>query len=493
MLLTLPTQQFKLILPVRHAKGFDYPSLNYLTMYERWEPGLYLWGGTPRMRLAEKKYLPQEPRESNEAYQVRLERTYLFNGYKRAVKHLASQPFTKPVSVSGLPPELQYIEDDADSQGNSLTDVAYQLLEIGLQRGLYHVLVDYPLVDGELTVADARRMNIRPYFNVVDPIHLLGWKHHRHGGVNILDEIRMREIEVEETGDGFEETFVTRIRIYRPNEVENHVRYGSSPGEDFKEESLGENTLGEIPLITGYTERTGFLTGAPPLEDLIWLNIRHWQSSSDQNNILHVARVPFILGTGFNENELDDIEIGAQRAIISTNSEADMKYVEHTAQAVGAGEKDLQKTEAQMQRMGADILYQKSVARQTATGRQMDKADSLSIMQVIIRDLEHTLERSIQKAGRWLNISERRLEEIKVSVGEDLSLAGAESDPIDKFEMWFDKGRIDIEDYNKEMKRRGIISPNVFLREPIRAVKQQAEESEQEPEEAENEEETELF
>jgi len=30
----------------------------------------------------------------------------------------------------------------------------------------------------------------------------------------------------------------------------------------------------------------------PPLLDLAWLNVEHWQSASDQSNILHVARVP---------------------------------------------------------------------------------------------------------------------------------------------------------------------------------------------------------
>src|SRR3546814_6971269 len=54
------------------------------------------------------------------------------------------------------------------------------------------------------------------------------------------------------------------------------------------ETSFGPPGFGTLPLVTVYAERTGYLTARPPLLDLAWLNLAHWQSSSDQRHILHV-------------------------------------------------------------------------------------------------------------------------------------------------------------------------------------------------------------
>jgi hypothetical protein len=45
----------------------------------------------------------------------------------------------------------------------------------------------------------------------------------------------------------------------------------------------------DITLVTLYTKRTGFMCGSPPLLNMALLNIKHWQSQSEQDNILHVA------------------------------------------------------------------------------------------------------------------------------------------------------------------------------------------------------------
>jgi hypothetical protein len=36
------------------------------------------------------------------------------------------------------------------------------------------------------------------------------------------------------------------------------------------------------------------MMGISPLRDLAYLNVKHWQSQSDQDTILHVARVPIL-------------------------------------------------------------------------------------------------------------------------------------------------------------------------------------------------------
>jgi hypothetical protein len=97
-----------------------------------------------------------------------------------------------------------------------------------------------------------------------------------------------------------------------------------------------------------------FHEACPPLAKLAELNIAHWQSSSDQRNILHIARVPILFGAGFNTD--DTIVIGAAEMVQSSNANAKLEYVEHTGAAIGAGDKDLENLELQMQSMGLQLL-----------------------------------------------------------------------------------------------------------------------------------------
>jgi len=62
----------------------------------------------------------------------------------------------------------------------------------------------------------------------------------------------------------------------------------------------GPMTLGKIPLVTHYTFRIGDFIARPPFEDLSWLNIEHWQSSSDQRNALRYGRSAILFLQGFN-------------------------------------------------------------------------------------------------------------------------------------------------------------------------------------------------
>ena len=140
-----------------------------------------------------------------------------------------------------------------------------------------------------------------------------------------------------------------------------------------------------------YLNRTGFMTGEPPLSELADLNVAHWQSQSDQRNILHVARVPILYGAGF--EEADTIEIGASSMVRTTNPNAKLEYVEHTGAAIDAGDKDLQNLEFQMQQMGLQLLVPQP--GQTATGEIRDDAKEMSPRAMMAAALGDAIEQAL--------------------------------------------------------------------------------------------------
>ena len=457
----MPTQPF---LTQTHQTGPAAPSLDYYEMADRWALPYDLYGGTKKMRAREKKWLPQEMRESNESYQNRLKRTFLYNAFKRTIKAYVGVSFLRNVTVNGLPKELEYLQHDCDGTGRSLTAFAAGLCEDLLISGKGHILVDSPKVDGPLTLADVRENSIRPYFNAIDPRNLIAWKVDSSGGTEKTNQIRFSERSIE-TIDEWQEKEVQRIRVIEPGQWTTYLL----DENQYNIEAQGDFDLDYVPVINIYAKKEAPFVAYPPLEDLAWLNLRHWQSSSDQNNILHVVRVPLMFGRGFQEGELDGLEIGANRAVTTTNENGDLKYVEHTGNAINAGRMDLKDLEIRMGQMGADILIQGSVSRQTAAARKIDQAESMSIFQVILRNLESALEQAIKTAGEWVGVD---VSDVNVIVGDDLALP-TQANPVDDL---LKLGLID-EALLKELKRRGLVSDSVEAKD----IMQEEEEPEVNP------------
>lgn len=455
----MPAQQNKI------RSGVRATSVQYNEMKERWELCYALWGGTKSMREAREIYLPKNPLESEKKYEQRLRSTFLYNAYKRAIETMVGSAFSRPINVSNLPVELEPLVKNADGSGQSLTAIAALTCRNILISGKGHLFVDFPETGGVVTVSDVIRGEKMPIINVIDPRDLIGWRSEYNQGREKITEIRFVEKTIE-FAEEFYDLEVERVRVVRPHEFVIYSQNTDFPknqgttkkkASEFVPEKEGVNTLGSVPVVTVYSEKENTFVSYPPLEDLAWLNLRHWQSSSEQSNILHVARVPILFGKCLGGEE-GSIQVGSDSAVHSDSPEAELKYVEHTGQAINAGKDDLRALEDQMAHMGSDVLTSKSVSRQTATGREIDKAESMSTFQVILRNLEAGLEEAIRLAGDWINVDASK---VKVSIGEDLSLVNAEANPVESLEKLTEKGVLTEQEEITELKRRGVLSPNV--------------------------------
>ena len=58
---------------------------------------------------------------------------------------------------------MEFMLDNADGAGQSLTQVAKLAADELMETGRFGLLADYPMVDGELTVEQVRRMALQPH------------------------------------------------------------------------------------------------------------------------------------------------------------------------------------------------------------------------------------------------------------------------------------------------------------------------------------------
>lgn len=432
------------------------PGLAFRRMEKLWHLPAALLGGTLAMRGEGKTYLPQFERETTGAYNQRRDSSTLYNAFGHTVDILEGMPFNKPIVLGeGTWPRFEEWAEDMDLSGTDVTAFGRSLLQDGLVYGKFHVLVEFPFTEQEdgkiLTLRDEQEMNIRPYCVRISPDALIGWRGERIGGIEMLDRVRFMQVSVEEGDNEWDESEVTRIRVIYPDHFEVWTQVKK---DEWKKESDAPNTLGKVALVTGYMKRVGLLESKPPLEDLAWLNSKHWQSQSDQDNIEHVVRVPILFLSGFSDEQVKSVTIGPHAAINHANSQADMKYVTHGGDGASIGRTSLHELKEEMDGFGTNLIVAKP-GNETATAKSIDKAESISDLQAGVIEVESALESVFQLMGEWVQEKDMPVE---VTINQDFGLSLRESVDLQELREARKLGDIDQRTYLTELQRRGILS-----------------------------------
>lgn len=474
------------------------PCIGYDEMALDWELPNDLLGGTKAMRAAGEKWLPKEPRE--EGYDQRLNRSILYNAYRDTLNKLANRPFAHPIQFTDLPQELEYLKDDVDATGKSFEAFAKEVLTDLINYGLAHIFVDHSELPGVaegqiLTKADEDRLGARVLLNVVHPPDLIGWQTEIVNKRIKLIQIRIKECVTEVEGT-YGDVVVNRVKLYNETGWEIHQEYEVKKGDVEKVWKLvdsGAHTFGKISLVTIYANRTNFMIAEPALMDLAWLNLAHWQSYSDQRNILRLSRFGLLFGKGFPKEMVGSrLDIGPSKAFLTTDPNADLKYVEHTGGSIDAGAKDIEDIEIKMEILGQQPLM-RSAPLSTATAKRIDESRNVSQLQSWIRSLERGLIQTVKMACEWRKIELPETTKIDVFSDFEVAIYGAtDKELLLKARA---EGEITRERFLREEQRRGVFSGDMDPEEEAELIAEESiedlgkiAETEMEEEEEEDEE-----
>lgn len=410
-----------------------------------------LLGGTRAMRAAGVTYLPQWPNEEATAYTARLATAVLFPAYSRTVATLAGKPFSKALTFGeDVPPRIVEWCEDVDLQGRSLQVFAAEQMQKVLGYGLAGILVDYPRAEGVRTLADERSVGARPYFVAIEASQILGWRAQMVAGKWRLLQLRIMESVAEPDGE-WGETEIAQVRVMTPGAWQT---YRSNDKGLWSLHEQGATTLSEIPFVALYGDRTGFMTAKPPLIEVAHLNVQHWQSSSDQQTILHVARVPILTAIGVDEDFT--LTVGASSAVKITNPEGKLAYVEHSGAAITAGRDDLKDIEERMRQAGAELLVLQP-GQITATQVATENAVGMSALQRIAVDFEDGLAAALQFMADWVNEPQGG----HVQLFKDFASATLAEASAQLLLTTATAGKLSDETLIGEYKRRGILAPEI--------------------------------
>lgn len=363
-----------------------------------------LLGGTEGMREAGKTYLPQWPLEEDDGWTARRDCSVLFPAFEDSIDAMIGKPLGEPIVTEGVPASVEGLLEDIDRTGRDLDTFARDWMKDGLCDGITWAVVDYPQVPAGSTLAQERALGARPYVIQVPLQNVVGWKLGSHGKVA---EFRYMEfVEVPDPSDPWGTMMEERVRVLRPGEVEVYrlTTQDEKPVWSLAPELSGPVSLkSEVPVACFNPGRKGHFIARPVLSNLAWLNVQHWQSASDQRNILHVARVPLLFAPGFNET--DSLVAGAQSAIKGPQN-SDLKYVEHTGAAISAGRDDLLDLQEQMRLVAGKVLTRQAGGDKSATEAGLEARDGGSKLRAWCWTFQDALENILRLMALWMGESQ---------------------------------------------------------------------------------------
>lgn len=424
-----------------------------------------LYAGTDTMRAANETYLTKNPSESDKKYDARLAASWLFNGVRKTVRDMTGRVFDKPIKLGeDVPPTLVDWMENADLEGRDLSTFSADLFRLGLMDGISWIMVDAPSRDGELTKGAVADQNIRPSLTILTIEDVLGWKITNIKGAAVLSQIRIIE-SVDETDpdDEFAVIPVTQVRVMDLIDGSVQVRIYRKVQDSDEWELLDEPAtidMDAITVVPFYSNRTGYFTGEPLLDDLADVNIAHWQAQSMQTSALATASTPILFGSGVPDGE--EIKVSASTALTSSDPDAKLQWVETKGFALKAGVENLLNLENKMEAYGLQLLVQKA-ANQSATGEALDANKETTQLSMIADNLQDALEISLGYMAEYGGLGEGG----SVEVNKEFGAGAITSQELQTLLADVTNGITTQKTYLSELQRRGVYSETLDVDKEI--------------------------
>jgi len=455
-----------------------------LDMMKGWEILKAVTLGTEYLRENSETFLPIEPREDYSAYLARVNRAVFSPFTQRLVRAAAGLILRKPISLVGDPYWTDIFAKDVDGCGSDLDEYARRLLLCSLTYGHCHTLVDFPAPTGARSLAEERELNRRPYWIEVDPDNIYGWRLDREVNYGNLIQVRIKEKAVVPDGEFGEKVYDQirviepgQYRIYRQAEAKKDMQGGypypnafdaTDATSDYELVESGDYSLGQIPLVTTYAGKTDTLTSKPPLLDIAYLNLAHFQRQADLIHSLHIASQPILVLEGW-DDQTKDVTTSVNYAM-ATQPGNKVYYVEPAANAFEAQSNEIRELQMQMATLGISTLSQQKFVAESADARRLDRVDTNSMLSMVSLDLEQSLQKAFNLAADYVGIAPP-----EVSISRDFDIDRLIGQDVTALTALFDQGVLGRDEF-RQILVQGEILPTASEEQNGGADTQDAEE-----------------
>ena len=435
---------------VGNVTTVESPNTAYVNMEPHWLLIEALLQGTYGIRKGHRKYLPQEPRELDEAYDNRLMRSTLAPFYVRLERMLAGMLTRKPVRLEDVSDVVTEQLFDVDLQGNDLNVWTYETARKCIRYGHVGVLVDAPKAGD----------NGRPYYCTFTPRDILGWRSEIKDGKQALTQLRLME-EITVPDGLYGEKQVQQVRVLTPGAYEIHQKDQKG---DFVLVDEGRTSLSEIPFSVAYSNRVGVLESRPPLADIAELNLKAYQVQSDLDNQLHISAVPMLAIYGFPQSA-EEISAGPGEALALPET-ARSEYIEPSGNSYDAQFRRLDQIASQINELGLAAVLGQKLSAETAEAKRIDRSQGDSTMMVIAQQMQDLIDNCLGFHAQYM----QQTQVGSSFINRDFLAARLEPDEIQSLLQLYTAGTITQETLLNQLSAGEVLGDEFDVEEEIEAT-----------------------
>lgn len=388
----------------------------YSSNINQWRMNRDAYRGQRAIHAAGEIYLPSSGKRMNtlteegrKLYEAFKNRTLFFNATGNTVDGLVGLIFRKD-PVNTLPDKLMYLNDSADRANTSLKELQEDLCKEVMLMDIAGIHVAMPMTNGPISKLKAKQQNVRPYISTYNAENIIKIFYSSINNISVLDMVVLREYIYETSGDEFEREEKEQYRVldlYRELDDEGNMIEEPVYRERVFDES---NTLIHevFPLING--KKFNYIPfeivninggNKSPVEDLVHLNINHFQMNASYTWGVYQTGFPTPTATGIDPDNAPS-DIGPGSMWISENADAEFKILEATAGGADKGKAYLDKIEMYMAALGADMLRPMKMASETAESKRLDKQAQYSTLSTIAQKVGDSMQRMLKIAAEWV-------------------------------------------------------------------------------------------
>lgn len=364
-------------------------------------------------------YLPVPAGKDAESYLSYKERGIYYNVVKRTVNGVIGSLYRKP-PVMEYPESMSFLEDDADGYGNSLDHFSRKISEETILQGRVGIMIDHPVLDGSITLAQQREMDIHPFFVAYETEEIINWRHEVVNGKNKLVLVVLHEKIFEYGEDQFEPEALTQYRVLELIDgIYTVTIYREVGGTSPHTGKVGRSTRNYeihdrfVPtdvngqpfdtiqfVLIGSVDLTGDIDPSPML-DIANLSIAHYRNSCDYEEALYLVGQPTPYITGLTEQYIEKysgtLVIGSRAAwLLPENSDAGLLEMTRDLRVLSDAMRD---KEQQMVGVGARLF-------QVQGATSAEKPEAIKLRQVnesgTLASISGNISAGIKKAMRML-------------------------------------------------------------------------------------------
>lgn len=368
--------------------------------------------GDPAIKWRKEHYLPasfaKKDGEYTPHYKEYLARAYFMGVTGRTKEALVGMVFRK-APTHEMPTPLENLLEDIDGSGQSLDQIAKEMIGELMEAGKQYLLVDYPEAEEGMDSETEQRLGLRPTIAAYPFESLINWRFEGIKGRQMLTMAVLRE-SVDTGTDEFGHDTDYRYRVLRLRDgVYTQQVYdegGVSITDEYSPRMAGGAPFDHIPLHIAGAKSNLPGKDMPPLYDIARVNIGHYQNTANTEESGYIGTQPMLhVDVGetsleeWKQHNADPLAFGNRQGLTTKGGRLDIVQ----AQATDYNLTLMERKEGQMVMLGARLV-QRGGQAETAEASRINASAEASVLDVLVGNASEAIEAALEDMARFMGI-----------------------------------------------------------------------------------------